>query len=109
METPILAIVLKLGLEEVLERRTWTKNDGKEVKTTLVYLLRGTRKPGTVDYPTHSTALWEILDDLRNGKETKRMASNEAMQLCQAEADVRGIANVLWKQVTAVYRDTSYR
>lgn len=71
--------------------------------------LRGTRKPGTVDYPTHSTALWEILDDLRNGKETKRMASNEAMQLCQAEADVRGIANVLWKQVTAVYRDTSYR
>lgn len=37
------------------------------------------------------------------------MAFNEASAALSAEADVRGIASVLRKQTTAVYRDNNYR
>ncbi|KIO22519.1 hypothetical protein M407DRAFT_28000 [Tulasnella calospora MUT 4182] len=80
-------------------------------KTTVTCLPCCTPTPANTENQTRSAALLENLDDLESWKgnlEKSATYLNEALRLYQEEANIRGIAGVLWKQSAAAYRISDY-
>ncbi|KIO16002.1 hypothetical protein M407DRAFT_34368 [Tulasnella calospora MUT 4182] len=76
-------------------------------KTTVTYLPRCTPTPRNADQQPQSPGLLENLGDLESWRGNPERSSaylDEALRLYQKEADAKGIASVLRKQMVAAYR-----
>ncbi|KAG8915787.1 hypothetical protein FRC00_013986 [Tulasnella sp. 408] len=99
-----------------LMRRCWNFDPGQRptastCKAVVTYAPRCTPAPANADHQTRSAALLVSLGDLESWKGNPEKSSaflDEALRLCQKQADIWGVSTVIRKQALLAYRISDY-